>query len=115
MSLESLMTDTVEILTPVITVDNRGNQVRNWDAATSFQTKAWITQRGAIELTDHREGSSSDWICFLKKEVSIDSLKRIRYNNGAEVLVFKVLGRPQDAKTPQGKHHWEVDLELVEG
>ncbi len=111
MSIQSLMTDNVTVENPAFTFDNRGNKVKDWDNATIIPVKAWITQRSTEELQDLREGTKSDWIVFLLPEIPIDNLSRVRYGT----LVFQVVGKPHNAKTPEGPHHLEVDLELVEG
>lgn len=111
MSLASLMTQTIEIISPALTTDSRGNQIKDWNNAISVTTKAWITKKNSTELDDHREGSSSLWICFLSKEESIDRLDRIRYG----LLLLEVKGRPHLAMRPDELHHIEVDLSLVEG
>jgi len=111
MSLESMMTDTVVIRYPVFVTDSRGNLIKDWTNATEVTTKAWITQRDTVELFGNREGTSSNWFCFLLKEIVLDNQCRIVY----DAMTFEIVGKPHKAKTPEALHHIEVELKLVEG
>lgn len=116
MSIANFLVHDVILQYPAFVTDNRGNQVKDWSNATSLVTKAWMAQTsegagGVSEIVPQREGTSSEWRCFLASGTTITNLDRILYAG----MTFEVVGHPRLAMTPTGEHHVEVPLRLVEG
>lgn len=113
--IESFFVDDVDIITPVLTTDSRGATVSTWNNSTEVHTKGWMSQTDASsvdnELKSNRDGTNTTWRLFLDKQTILDNRCRIRYLGE----LYEVNGRPHMAKTPNGPHHLEVPLKLVEG
>lgn len=116
MSLANFLVHDIVIQSPAFVVDNRGNNVKDWTNATSTAKKAWMAQvtegaSGSSEIVPQREGTESGWRCFVASGTTVTNLDRILYSN----MVFEVVGHPLKAMTPEGEHHTEIPLRLVEG
>lgn len=114
MSLDALMTMTVAVLRADTDTDRYGDTVQDWTEATSTAAKAWISQRTADELLEHRNAELSEWVGFFPPTTDIAAGDRVSWT--AEGLTFEVSGPPNPAWRPQsGRHHYEVPLRVVEG
>lgn len=115
MSIESMMTDDVDIITPGYKTDSRNNRVEDWTIATEVSSKGWMSQTNASapddELGSSREGTITEWRLFLPLGKVLDNHCRIRYLG----TLFEIVGAPHYAKTPASFHHIEVPLRQVVG
>lgn len=110
-SLDTLLTQTVTIIVPGITIDTYENPVLDWPGATRTDVLGRLEQASSVEVTLQRDTVVSDWLLFLHPDVSINPLDRVE----ADGRVFEVVGAPAPAQAPWGVHHLEVRLRYLEG
>lgn len=110
-SFDSLLTQTVTVLTAGSTTDRYGNTVPDWTAATTSTTKAWLSQRSRSEDEINRDAQVATWVAFLPADTTISGHSRLRWSG----ITFEIVGPPLPAYTPRGLHHYEADLRVVEG
>jgi hypothetical protein len=116
MSIEGLMTQDVIIYRAEQITNRYGDTVDEWTEYPPDyeETTAWISQRSASELLDHRSGEVSQWVGFFP--ACLELAARDRVLRLADERTFEVTGPPNPARTPTGGvHHLEVGLEIVEG
>lgn len=115
MSIETMMSDTVYVITPTMSTDSRGAASKSWVGAPEVASRAWMAQTNASspddELTPNREGTLTEWRCFLPYPTTLDNRCRIRYLGD----LYEVVGEVHIAKTTSGPHHLEVPLKKCKG
>lgn len=111
MSFQGLLTQTVTFVRAGSTENRYGDDEKDWAAATRTTTKGWVAQQAHSEDRDQREARVSGWVLFVAPTVDVTGLDRVEWND----LTFEIDGPPLPAYRPQGLHHYEVPLRLVEG
>jgi hypothetical protein len=112
-SLESMMNQSVTVVTPGSTSDGHGNPQPNWASAGRATYKAWLEQTSAVEVTEGRDTVISDWLLVLPASAVINAYDRVEVGPGP--TIYEVVGSPFVAPTPRGPHHIEARLRLLEG
>lgn len=107
MSLQGLLTETVEVIRYADTTDEYGNTVPG--AETSTEYKARLEQLRTDEIIRDRDTVLVDWRIFLPPDVDITPYDRIM----ARGTLFEVVGFPNEQRSPAGPHHVEVHLRWV--
>lgn len=110
MTLATLLAHTATIVTPGVTVDRYG-PTPDWTNAAETTTRAWFSQRSALEDRDHREAQIGDWVGFFPAGTILTGHDRVRWGS----ITFEVDGPPNPAGTPRGAHHVEARLRVVDG
>lgn len=118
MSIDDFFVTPATILNPAYTTDRNGNQVEDWDNATSTVSAGWlqdlISRRprsgGGAETTTSGDTvvSTHQWYCAPFDPIS--AFSRIVIGE----FTFEVDGAPTTARTKEGPHHLEVQLHLVD-
>lgn len=111
MSLATLLVHPVVIITPGSRVDRYGNDVPDWDAATSVSTRGWFRQRSSAETNEGRDSIVTQAGVTLAADEQIDAYCRVQIFG----VLYDVDGTPVVARTPRGAHHLEVSLVESEG
>lgn len=105
--------DTVTVLTAGRWTDRYGNVNVDWDTATSrtitANVQAYPGGRGDETFTE-RDAATLTRKMFTN-DTGIGYLDRVVF----EGQTYDVLGQPAVWETPDGPHHSEVELQLVEG
>lgn len=97
----------------VFDVDRYGNKLRQTPQWDTTPRSCWVGRTSAQEVLGERtSGVESEWILF-SDDVSwqIDAADQVQIDG----KTYEVDGPPHTAWTPDGPHHLEVPLKLVEG
>jgi head-tail adaptor len=111
MTLESMLTDTVTVVSPVTGTDDYGNTGVTWDAATRRNAAGRIEPLSSQEVLASRDEIIADWRLFLGPDNPITTYNRVEWSG----KTFEVRGAPAVESTPDGPHHIEVNLRYVTG
>lgn len=111
MSLSGLLVHDITILRPGTVEDRYHNAAKDWAGATSTNVKGWISRTSSGEVNGEREAEVSGWIVYLPVGTDIVGGDRVTWNG----TTFEVDGPPNHAWRPQGEHHIEAQLRVVQG
>ena len=111
MSLAALMTQAVTVERAPLVDGHHGDDVRDWDNATTTPAVAWIAQENRAEVLTDRDAEISHWTGYFPVGTDLAAADRVR--RGDEL--FEVDGPPNIAPTPAGPHHVEATLRIVTG
>lgn len=118
MAIEDLFVTHVTVLNPGTATDRYGNDVDDWTTPTTIETSGWlqdlISRRPrpghGVESLDGRDTLTSPHQLFLPADVAISGYSRVVIDG----ITFEVDGPPATARTPEGPHHLEVQLHILE-
>jgi len=94
---------------PGTTTDEYNNQVLDWTSPTSNTIRAYIEQQSTNEIVDGRDLTSTR-LLFVTNELGVESTHRIVWDG----VVYAVDGDAFVYQTPNGPHHLEASLLLVD-
>lgn len=125
MSLERFFTTPLTIIEPGVKIDDRyGNEVPDWDdPRASTDLFGWVRihtgLRGAKETaTGGRDVTITLLDLVLPADAPLTAACRVVLDPGqyeVDERTFEMDGIPRNASTPNGPHHVEALLKLVEG
>lgn len=102
-------------------VDRYGNTIRGWDSTDDIDFLGWVSQTGASEDVDQRDGQRSDWRMYAPAGTDVTGGDRIvwtwpAFTGDDAETVFEVVGPPNRPWRPRsGEHHVEAVLRAVTG
>lgn len=109
--IEDLLVHDVTILVPGTKPGRGADTLPDWTDPTEHVEKAWITQESTSDIRPGQTGDTGIWRGMHPATSQIRPGARIEWSG----LTFEVDGRPLPAWTPEGHHHTETRLTLVEG
>lgn len=111
MSIDRFFVRAVTIVRAGSGTDRYGNESLDWSAASSWVTKGWLARVDESEDQDGRDALISGWRLFLPVGTDVDGRDRVVIDG----TTYELDGPPARPWTPDGEHHVECRLRLVEG
>lgn len=111
MSLDTLLRQDIQIITPATGTDDYGNTTFDWVNATSVTVKGWIQQATSTEVSVGRDTVVADHTLFLHATAVITAYARVWHDG----RTFEVVGLPDVMDRPAAGHHLEVHLRSIDG
>lgn len=118
MAIDDFFVTPVTVRNPGSTTDRNGNTIDDWTTATSVSTSGWLQdlvsrrpRAGAgVEVQGGRDTLVSAHQLFLPADTAISGYSRVLIDG----QTFEVDGAPTTTRTPEGAHHLEVQLHLID-
>lgn len=107
MSVQGLLTETVDVVRYAATTDEYGNTVPGAETRTSYRAR--LEQLRTEEILRDRDTTIVDWRGFFPPSADITPYDRVE----ARGALFEVVGLPNQQRSPAGAHHIEVHLRWV--
>ena len=101
----------VSVIRAPLVSDGKGGQRRDWPAATSTPTSAWVQPVSSIEDTDGQDRIVARWRIFLPTGADVLSTDRVGFAGDT----YFVDGEVQAWDSASGPHHAEAFLRRVSG
>lgn len=114
---DHLLVHTATVVHPAETTNDYGDVDYDYGpAATRTEIRAWLNQEQRTETyPDGRNPETEKWLLVTNHE-QIAGVDRVEWaEHPAGTVTFTVLGPTAPTYTPDGFHHLEATLEIVEG
>lgn len=111
MSIDSFLTTPVTIVNPATVTNGYGGKDLDWSTASRTAEMVWVHQTSGTEATGGRDALVSTLKIFGSADSVITGRSRVEIGDAT----YEVDGRPLVAATPDGAHHTESNLRIVEG
>ena len=111
MPIEDFWVNPLTVINPGSTTDRNGNVLLDWANPTSeIDTAGWLQDITGSEVQGGRDTLVSTHTLYLPPDTLINGQSRVVLDG----LTFEVTGPPKTARTPEGPHHLELSLRLVD-
>lgn len=118
MGIEDFFVTPVTVLNPGSKIDRYGNKIDDWTTATSTDTFCWLQDLASrrpraahgVEELDGRDTLVSAHQLFMPAGTPISGYSRVVIDGYS----FEVTGAPTTTRSPEGAHHLEVQLHLLD-
>lgn len=104
----------VVLVEPAETVDGYGNTVHDWATGTRTTVRGWVQQnQRTLTQPDGRSVLEQRWL--LVTNAAVPPVARVEWAGPSGQLVFETDGPPGPVFSPDGLHHTEATLRVVDG